>query len=352
MKTAAAEATSVIETCGLRQRIIQVHPSLRCNLLCTHCYSESGPAAQAFLDPATLCLALEDAASMGYEVVSFSGGEPLLYWGLDRALGHAKFYGLRTTVTTNGTLLSEKRLNRLKDRLDLLAISLDGPPALHNRIRNSPHAFSKLLAGLDSVRKMGIPFGFIHTLTQKSWEHLLWLADFAAEQGAALLQVHPLERAGRSERLLQQDWPQEDTFARASLLTVVLAANQGRRLTVQLDIFPREDLLAHPELVYASEFDPISSREQPADLLSPIIVEADGSVVPVCYGFSRDYALGNLKEERLVETWPRYVRQRYPAFRRFCREVFTEIAAQRDAPFVNWHELIVTRSHYRVHRME
>src|SRR6185369_2233419 len=130
MKTAVGETIFATAASGLRQRMIQVHPGLLHNLPDPDGYCQSDPAAEAFLDPTMLCLALTDAARMGYELVSFTGGESLLYWGLDRALAHAKSQGLRTTVTTNGTLLTEKRLSRIKGRVDFLAISLSGPAAL------------------------------------------------------------------------------------------------------------------------------------------------------------------------------------------------------------------------------
>jgi hypothetical protein len=67
-------------SCGLRQKIIQIHPLLRCNLFCSHRYSSSGPdAVKQKLDLGTLIQIIDDAHKMGYEVASFSGGEPFMY---------------------------------------------------------------------------------------------------------------------------------------------------------------------------------------------------------------------------------------------------------------------------------
>jgi Fe-coproporphyrin III synthase len=63
----------------VRQRVLQVHPSLRCNLSCHHCYSSSGPQVGTMLDIGDLWAAVEDAAGIGYETLALSGGEPLLY---------------------------------------------------------------------------------------------------------------------------------------------------------------------------------------------------------------------------------------------------------------------------------
>src|SRR5271168_4985172 len=89
-----------------RTAILQIHPSLRCNLSCAHCYSSSGPAVRAELDAFTICRVISDAAAMGYRVVSVSGGEPLMYSALDKVLGHAKSLDMLTTVTTNGFFTS------------------------------------------------------------------------------------------------------------------------------------------------------------------------------------------------------------------------------------------------------
>src|ERR1700735_85453 len=85
-----------------RPAIIQIHASLSFILSCAHCYSSSGPLERTELDVATLCKVISDAAEMGYRVVSMSGGEPLMYGGLDEVLGHAKSLNMFTTVTTNG----------------------------------------------------------------------------------------------------------------------------------------------------------------------------------------------------------------------------------------------------------
>src|SRR5450759_5399538 len=208
---------------GLGQRALQIHPTLTCNLRCKHCYSSSAPSLRGMLGVDLLCTAVSDAADMGYETVAVSGGEPLLYQELDVLLTHAKRCGMRTTVTTNGTLLNTKRLDKLQSCLDILAISLDGPPDMHNEIRQSPLAFDRLLRGVEHVRSLGLSFGFIHTLTKQSWTHLLWLADFAAQQEASLLQIHPLELSGRAGTLMCKDAPDDDLLTRVYLLILALA---------------------------------------------------------------------------------------------------------------------------------
>lgn len=328
-----------------RQRTVQIHPTLTCNLRCAHCYSNSGPGERSVLDVQTLCAVLSDAASLGYETVAISGGEPLLYPALVQVLAHAKTCGLRTTLTTNGTLLTEKRLAPLHGLLDLMAISLDGPPAVHNAVRQSATAFARLEAGLVHVRRVGIPFGFIHTVTRQSWTDLLWTAEFAVQQGARLLQLHPLELTGRAATHLRGEEPDDDLLTRVYLLSLALRHKYRAAMAIQFDAFHRDWLAANPELVYASDQFPDEMAADAADLLGLIVVEADGSVVPISYGFSHQYRVCALRDQTLAAAWPVYRQGGYQAFRYLCRTVLDEIINDDMLPLIDWHGLIVARSY-------
>src|SRR5262245_37304000 len=93
--------------------IVQFHPTRRCNLRCLHCYSMSSPDEPDVLMLETLADAITDAHSQGYSVAGFSGGEPILYRDLVQLLRLSKDLGMRTTVTSNGMLLTKSRLEKL-----------------------------------------------------------------------------------------------------------------------------------------------------------------------------------------------------------------------------------------------
>jgi Fe-coproporphyrin III synthase len=334
-----------------QQRTVQIHPTLWCNLLCQHCYSSSGPSlTRVTLDQTTLLDAITDVHKLGYRIVSFSGGEPLLYNGLENLLSHAKSLGMKTSVTTNGTVLNKELLGRLKDHLDLLAISLDGPPSIHNEIRGSQDAFDRLLKGLENVKSVGLPIGFIHTLTRENWEHLLWVAEFAANHHASLLQIHPLELHGRAELMMGASSPDDDILARVYIITLALASKYEGIMRLQFDAFRRDYIINNPELVYGSDFGVDSnkgdSKLQLADLLNFLVIDADGTVVPIAYGFSKRYMLCNINKTRLYQVWPHYLQDPdgYWLFRKLCKEVYDEISTPSELPFFNWYELVVKRS--------
>lgn len=322
--------------------VLQIHGSLKCNLSCTHCYSYSSPSALGGLPVERVCQTIGDAAAIGYKAVAFSGGEPLVYPGLATALRHARTLGLATSVTTNGTLLDAARLEELREIVDVLAISLDGPPELHNAIRGSSTAFERMLTGLTNARAAGMRIGFIHTLTRNSWEHLGWLAEFAHDNGAALLQVHPLEIYGRAGEMMRAETLDQETLGRAYLLGFALLAKYQGEMAVQVDLVHRDQLLRNPARVYAT--DSWDTGGTAADLLGVVVLEPDGSVVPVAYGFSRRFRICDINEEPLTTGWRKYASGGYAEFRRLCRDVLDTVSSPAMPDLFNWHELIVHRS--------
>ena len=324
-------------------RVLQIHPTRRCNLRCLHCYSASGPEERDELPAALLQGAIDDAGAAGYTVAAFSGGEPLLYQPLRALLEHARGRGMLTTVTSNGMLLDGRRLPLLQGALDLLAISLDGTPASHDRMRADGRAFAAMAANLEGVRASGIPFGFIFTLTQYNLHELPWVAGFALAQGAKLLQIHPLEEVGRAGQMLAGEKPDAVEASFAFVVAARLREVAGDRLYVQLDLLSRNHLRDHPERVFAGE-PPAGPETALAELVSPLVIEAGGSVVPIQYGFPRAYAFGNLKNAPLRELLPRWRRDCYDRFRILCRNVFEELTAPAELPLANWYELLARRA--------
>jgi len=324
------------------QPILQLHPTRRCNLRCLHCYSLSGPEERDLLSYDVLADALSDASEQGYKVASFSGGEPILYKELGRLLLHAKSLGMRTTVTSNGMLLEGARLEMLAGCTDVLAISLDGIPDSHNRMRASHQAFERMQANLEGVRQSGIDFGFIFTLTLYNVNELDWCAQFALEQGAKLFQIHPLEEVGRAAEVLIGERPDEVESAYAFLEADRIRKEYGDRLFVQLDVFHRELVQRFPARFYADADG--DGKTTLSECVTPLVVEADGMVVPIEYGFSREFAVGSLLDARLKDLAPVWIETRHAAFRQLCRNVYQEACTPSSLPFLNWYELVGARS--------
>lgn len=332
-------------TCGYR--VVQIHPLLTCNLRCLHCYSTSGPAQRQRLPLAQLCRALDILRAEGFNGASISGGEPLLYPELPALLRHIRSLGMVATVTTNAMLLDDARAKVIHECADLVAISVDGPPELHNQIRAHPRAFECMTEGVGRLRDLGMPFAFIFTLTLHNLHHLEWVADFAVKQGAGLLQVHPLEEVGRATDELPGAAPDSFELARAFVEVAHLQKQHRGKLSLQFDVADLEILRRNPERGYADAAAGEDSARGPlGELIAPVIIEADGALVPLQYNFSRAYQIGDVAGD-LCEQVARWKTDAYPRFTNLCRQVHDRVLLRgaSEFPFVNWYGEMLRASH-------
>ena len=309
-------------------RVLQIHVTRRCNLTCLHCYSSSGPTAREALDPDAVVAALPDARALGYTLATLSGGEPFLYAAMGRVLGAAKATGLRTAAVTNGMFLDERRLDRLGGALDLCVVSLDGAPERHNRMRNHPKAFEIMHTKLQALRDSGIPFGFLFTLARDNVDEIEWAAKFAHEEGARLLQIHPLDDVGRAgeDQAVRDMVPDWQVGLEAARIAVEIKRRYEGRLRVVVDYQPTR-VPAREGCGRAPTF---------ADTIGTLCIETDGTVVPAGHGFGRRFVLGRLGDAPLAELARRYdTTGRAASLARFIEQTRDRVTGKDAPPLVN-----------------
>jgi radical SAM protein with 4Fe4S-binding SPASM domain len=84
-------------------------------------------------------------------IVSLFGGEPLLYPDILPLVREIKKRGLTCTVITNGGRLEQYARELVEAGIDSIAVSIDGPPDVHNRIRGKDDAYAKVEAGVRAI---------------------------------------------------------------------------------------------------------------------------------------------------------------------------------------------------------
>lgn len=279
-----------------------------------------------------------DASVEGYQIAGFSGGEPTLYKPLPEVIRTASELGYVVTVTTNGTTLTPKLVKQIGDDVNLIAVSLDGVPESHNIVRRSPTAFQRMDARISLLRDAGIPFGFIFTLTQYNLNELPWVVEYALKQRAGLLQIHPLEPAGRAATELSDAIPDEIELSHGLLLIDRLMSATNGKIRLQIDLADRANMEQRDR--FAPEENGLL-----ADAANPLIIESSGIVVPGRHGLSQDYAIGNLHERPLRELKDPWLQGTYQDYRALQARALDD--AQRstlDQPFFNWYALLAEKS--------
>ncbi len=94
---------------------------------------------------------LLDELAPSRPIISLFGGEPLLYPDIVPLIREVKRRGLTCTIITNGGRLEPLARELVESGIDSIAVSIDGPPEVHNRIRGQADSFERAAAGVRAV---------------------------------------------------------------------------------------------------------------------------------------------------------------------------------------------------------
>lgn len=271
-------------------RVVHLHPTRFCNLACQHCYSSSGPTVRGELEPHLILSTLATLRAEGYEVLSLSGGEPLLYSHFKEVASAAVANGFRVNLITNGAPVGGHLLKFISENVNLVAVSLDGGPDTHNDLRGDPQAFARAERALDRLSKCDVKYGIAFCVSRESLADMPWAVEFAKEKGAQLVQFHPFAATGRGKRLANRLGLSDGDMARAYVIASLL---EGDDLTIQLDLAPVEIARAQRDTYTVLTAEDPDSRLL-SDLVNPLIIDEYGHVFPLCYGISRRLEIGQL----------------------------------------------------------
>ena len=287
--------------------VVAYNCTRRCNLRCEHCYSRSGcdkaPHELTPLQARRLLAQLKDARC---PVVLFSGGEPLLRDDLFDLLAEAQRLGVRTVLSTNGTLIDRDAAQRLADlAVAYVGVSVDGPPALHDAFRQSEGSFQRAVEGIGLCQRVGLRTGLRFTITPQNAGHVPFVFDLARDLGVRRICFYHLVRSGRAEAgavpsLVQTRSAVDTILSKTALFTDWV----DEVLTV-------DNHADGPYLLLRMQREGHPGFEQARILLEKVggnkvgqgiaCVGWEGNVYPD--QFWRDYVLGNVNDESFGEIW-------------------------------------------------
>jgi radical SAM protein with 4Fe4S-binding SPASM domain len=149
---------------------------------------------------------LDDLAAFGVPVFLFSGGEPLLRDDLYELGAYAVGRGLRTVISTNGTLIDRGAAARIKEAgFSYVGISLDGIGGTNDRFRGQAGAFDAALRGIQACTEVGVRTGLRLTLNRHNYEDLNSIFDLLEEEQIRRACFYHLVYAGRGARIQSDD---------------------------------------------------------------------------------------------------------------------------------------------------
>lgn len=274
--------------------------TLRCNLSCRHCGSLCGPNAPVDeLSTDEIKRALTEVAE-DFDardiILAVTGGEPLVRPDLFEVLGYANGLGFRWGLVTNGLLIDQAMVERLRRAgMRTISVSLDGIGETHDFLRGGrPGLFARVV---EAVRLLvaAKAFGVVQITSCISPHNLDQLDDLyqlGQEVGVdewRLLTISPIGRAREDPGLLLDG---------AQLRRVLDFIKEKRQLGGRPKVlFEEEGFLG---LAYEGEV-----RDNlffcPAGINVASIL-ANGSI-SACPNLPRQFIQGNIRQSRLRQVW-------------------------------------------------
>ncbi len=287
----------------------------RCNLACTHCYNASGLSStgEGELSTAEACTVIDDLARTGVPLIIFTGGEPLMRPDLFELARYAEARGVKTALSTNGTLISPEMAGRIRDAgIGYAGISLDGATAAtHDRFRQSPGAFDRSIAAFGACKDAGVRTGVRVTLTKENSAELGALIELALRIGASRFCLYWLVPCGRGAAAYNrlQLGPGEVTGALSLLYRKAKETDPAAMEFLTVDA-PQDCV----HLLSAMEEDKSADLDDARSLLASLKggcsagtrvanIDASGNIWPCQFARSPEFCAGNVRDRPFSAIW-------------------------------------------------
>lgn len=105
---------------------LYIYLTNECNLRCTHCFMYAGSKLKNELNTDEWKSLITEFKQLGGEMVTFTGGEPIMHNGFAEIIKYTHDIGLFVSVLSNGTLWNEQLIDELSPYISEIQISIDG----------------------------------------------------------------------------------------------------------------------------------------------------------------------------------------------------------------------------------
>lgn len=261
--------------------------SLKCNLRCVHCLSNSGNVIKDELNTAECMKLIDDLTALKVFQVNIGGGEPFIRDDFIELLDYSHKKGLVTCVSTNGIALDNSIAERISS-MDMLylQVSLDGADEETNDSIRGKGTYRKILNAMEALAANGVKFSINTVLTRINFDQLETLRALAGQYGAEL-RVSRFRPSGRGKS------------SRADL------GPTGEQLESFAEWLDRHDLVRTGDSFFCLTSD--HRRHKGLDMCGAAkmtcCVSPDGNVYPCAFLQEPPFLSGNVREESFRDIW-------------------------------------------------
>ncbi len=272
-----------------------------------------------------------DSVSWFRPYLLITGGEPLLYPGIEDVIGHASSSGLFVGLITNGMMAVEEKVEGLvKAGLNFINVSIDSPEKdTHNEIRNNAYSYDNCVKTLSNIKKVkaGALFPVVTvnlTVSKYNYDNLRNILELVESAGVRILQIQHQWFSDHTTSIAYAKWAKEhlglesghistfETDAAHEVDGAVLfdqIKDIRDRAKVSVRVYP--DLSREETISYYRGMDAVYN-ERCIQAWYGACIKPNGDVVPCI-----DYVIGNVTKTPFSQLWNS---EKMRLFRREVRE--------------------------------
>jgi radical SAM protein with 4Fe4S-binding SPASM domain len=269
--------------------LVQWMATLRCSMKCEHCLAAGDQSGLADMPLEKVKTLIDEVAELGVNEFLLTGGEPLARDDLVEVIAYLGHKHVNWTLNTAACPTPELRGMIEKHHPAFVAVSLDGPQAVHDGFRGRAGAYEQALESIAFFKSLGVHVCAGTTVTTRNYPYLDETFHLAVGSGADQWGIHLLVPEGKAAL-------RKDLFlSRRQLKHLIrFVAHKRRYFNVQMA----------DEIGYLGLYEPLV-RDVPLTCgagRTQCVVLPDGSVVP-CTTLDRSTRAGNLYEQTLQTIW-------------------------------------------------
>ena len=304
---------------------VEISTNNACNLSCVMCERPD----LSFIPKGKLDQISESLFSHASVVTPSATSEPAM-GDFDQILDYCEKYDLRLNLITNGNLITDRHIERLRGRIFKVEFSIDSHvPSIYEEIRVGGR-YSRMLAGLRRLvglsREEGFNLTLVVVLMKQNLTTLDGTVTFARQEGVGRVRVQKMLPFFADPHRFHV----AEHFSSREIRTHLdraLDAARREAVELQLDLDPPEHYRPEgaaepamtPPVVVNSIFDALREK-QPGfchQLASYARIIPNGNVYPCCRGWGEHLKMGNIFEQSFEDIW------NGPEYRKLRREFLT-----------------------------
>jgi len=298
-----------------RRPVVFWNTTSECNLSCIHCYISAGPSKRRRdeLSLKEVKEFIDDLSGMNIPLLMFTGGEPLVRKDFWELASYASLKGLKTAISTNGTLITKNVAKKIKNHgIEYAGISLDGAnEKTHDNFRNQPGSFRRAVQGLKNCIETGLKCGVRITATKYNYREIPDLIDLSIQLKIPRFCLYWLVPSGRGVKLFADNNLGHDEVVQtlATLYRKTRAMDPERIEILSVDApqdgvyilnqLKKEDTAKYEEALKLLEFTggPCSAADRLGN------VDPTGNVYACQFAQLPELRVGNVREKPFSEIW-------------------------------------------------